>query len=625
MTGLLREQVDFFKNRAHAGFIQRKIHLTFGSFWCKILREISSVKDRIFDRRILMKKRLISLLLITVMLLLCFVGCAEKTGEEIKSQIGEKASADAVTISMYLMSEEPVSERQEALMEEKVNEFTKNYTIRVDLVYCTPDKYYDLLEKNLKKMDDFYSNGAIGKVESDPVYVDENGLPTIYYPPIEEFDVDIFYFSGYDKYVQYKDAGYLNIIDEQEGSSKALLATINKTLKEQFFAVNGGFDAIPTNRQLGEYTFLLLNKDVLDVTNYSKSDITSLVCNGCQDLLQIVSTDEELAGYVPLYSSEGEVNTIGVKYFGADAEGNLTDGFSLLGGTTNSAWVNGTVGAYPEMASVLASKDNGNLTVQEQINILKNYSFNGYYGTKKDADKPFAVGYIKGGLEVVEQYGDEYEIVVAEAPTLDNDDLYESLFAVTRYTNSLSASTEVLKLLNENEDFRNLILYGVEGENYVWVDSDVISNDGTPYQVVSRQMKDPEKIYVMSALKTGNVALAYPEAGQDPTFADKLKEQNDDLVYDYVLGFSFAEGLKTEAIDQDSFDALMNLCKSSDAIYAKIVDAKDQAELDAAWAELAALSESEDYQTVTALGEGSTSPLAYYMSWLTEKGLIAAE
>ena len=57
-----------------------------------------------------MKKRLSCLLLSVLMVVLCFAGCAEKTGEEVMIEIGEKASKDAVTLSMYLMSEEKVSE-----------------------------------------------------------------------------------------------------------------------------------------------------------------------------------------------------------------------------------------------------------------------------------------------------------------------------------------------------------------------------------------------------------------------------------------------------------------------------------------------------------------------------------
>ena len=101
-----------------------------------------------------MKRRLISLLLVSVMILFCFAGCGEKTGEEIMKEIGEEASKDAVTISMYLMSEKPVSKEQEARMEAAVNDITEtDFTIHVDLRYITADEYYAKLERDLAKMD----------------------------------------------------------------------------------------------------------------------------------------------------------------------------------------------------------------------------------------------------------------------------------------------------------------------------------------------------------------------------------------------------------------------------------------------------------------------------------------
>lgn len=562
------------------------------------------------------------------MILLCFAGCAEKTGEEVKSKIGEEASADAVTLSLYLMSEQPVSEKQEKLMEEKVNELTEaKYNIHIDLVYNTPDVYYTKLEANLKKMNDYYKDGNVGKNEGEPVYTDENGLPAIYYPPIEEFDVDIFYFGGYDKYLEYKNNGYLKNIDEQmTGSAKALKAVINKTLVDEFFAINGGYDAIPVNRTIGEYTYILLNKDVLDDTQYSTTDITSLVCDNCQDLLDMVS--KEMDEYVPLYSELGELSTLGVEYFSTDESGLPGNDFSILGGTYNSTWVNKANGSYPVMGSILNSADNGNLTVKEQINVLKNYSFNGYYGTEEDAEKPFAVGYVTGGPEVLDIYGDDYEIVIAGMPTLEHEDVYEHLFAVSNYTNSVTGSTEILTYINTDPVIRNLLLYGVEGENYVWEDSAVLDANGNAYRVVARQTKDPEKLYVMDAAKTGNVALAYVAADEDPSIAKLFFDHNDNLVVDYIAGFSFYEGLKTEKIDQASFDALKALGASSAEIYAKIEAAEDQEALDAAWAELEALAESDNYKKVmsteAAEGATSTSPYSYYMSWLIEKGLEKA-
>ena len=558
------------------------------------------------------------------MILFCFAGCAEKTGDEIKEQIGKEASADAVRLSMYLMSEEKVSDKQLLLMEQKVNELTEaKYKIHLELEYATPTEYYAKLEANLAKMAEHYKGGSAGKTSDNPEYTDKNGLPKVHYPAIEPFDVDIFYFSGYEKYVEYKSLGYLRKIDEEMvGSAKALKAVINNSLVEQFKAVNGGYYAVPTNCAIGEYTYLLVNKDVLNTTHYSTKDIKSLVDENCQDLLEIVSS--ELKDYVPLYSSTGELDTLGVKYFGTDATGLPTNDFSIFGGTTNSAWTFGAQNSFPVMNSILDSADNGNFGIKEQINVLNGYKTKGYYGTEADADKAFAVGYVKGGTEVVEKYADDYEIVVVEKPTLEHKDLYENLFAVAHNTNSVSASMEILTYLNTDEEFRNLLLYGVEGENYTWVDSEEFDAHGNPYRVVSRQTKDPDKLYLMDVFKTGNVAIAYPAVGDDPVASQRILDQNADIVVDYVLGFSFYDGLKAEKIDKASFDALVAVDTEAAAIYKELLAADTQEKIDAAMTKLEALAQTDNFKAVMNSAEGSTSPYAYYMSWLAEKKLYVA-
>ena len=559
------------------------------------------------------------------MLLFCFAGCGEKTGEEVMEDIGKEASKDAVSISIYLMSEQPVSAKQEQLMEEKVNEITEtDYTIHVDIEYFTPEEYYTTLEKDLSKMNDFYGSKKV-KDTGTPVYTDKNGLPAVYYPKMNDFDVDIFYFSGYEKYAKYKAQGYLrDLTEELKGSSKALKATINNDLVEQFLAVNGAYDAIPTNRTIGEYTYVLVNKSVLSKTKYSKNEITSLVCEGCQDILDMVNTDSAFDGYVPLYSSTGGIDVLDVKYFNSTASGIALDKFSVLGGTYNSDWEYGKLGSYPAMDAIGASVDNGNYGIKEQIEILKGYEINGYYGTEADAEKPFAVGYVKGGLEVLEQYGDEYEIVPVALPTLEHEDLYESLFAVSNYTNSVTGSTQILTLLNTDEEFRNLILYGVEGENYVWTDSSVLDENGDPYRVISRQTKDPDRLYVMDPVKTGNVAIAYTAEDENPLSREYLFKQNSDIVVDYIIGFSFYDGLKSKSIDKASFEAFIAVCTESDKIYEEMVAADTKEKLVAAMAKLDTLMASENYAKATAVEDDSTSPLSYYLWWLENEGLMAA-
>ncbi len=571
-----------------------------------------------------MKKRFVCLLLCAVMVLLCFAGCAEKDKGEVMEDIGEEASKDAVTLSMYLMSEQPVSAVQEALMEEKVNEITKTkFNIKIDLRYFTPDTYYTELELDLAEMKAFYDGGAEGKIEETPVYTDENGLPAVYYPPIEEFDVDIFYFAGYDKYATYKEAGYLKDLKEQvEGSSKALKAVINNTLFSSFRDVTGGTYAIPTNRQIGEYTYMLFHKDILKKTQYSTKDFTSLTCANAQDILKLVE-DNYSDEFVPLYSATGELDLIGVQYYGADQNGLLTNKFSILGGTYNPTWDYGVLDLYPTIGSVTASADvGGNGGFVTQVRTLKQYEFDGYYAEEGEEDKPFAVGYVKGSAADIAKYSDDYEVTIVQYPTLQTEDLFESMFAVSEYTNSIAGSAEIITFLNTDTEFRNLLLYGVEGENYTWEDSDILDSTGAPYRVVARQTKDEEKLYVMDALKTGNVALAYDEMGQNPIANANIFNHNADLKKDLILGFSYYDSIKNGKLSGENLNHLLVLGEASDAAYEKLVAAATPEELTAALAEINAVAATTSM--AAAVGERKRdrpTPVACYLNWLVGKGL----
>jgi hypothetical protein len=590
------------------------------------------------------------------MIMLCFAGCAEKEKADVMNKIGEEASDGAVTLSMYLMSEAPVSAEQEIAMEAAVNAITeKEFKVHLDLRYFTADEYYEALEADLAEMTEFYSGDGIGKKKDTPVYTDENGLPITYYPPIEDFDVDIFYFGGYDKYVEYSKAGYLkDLTTEISGSSKALSAVINTNLLTQVNTLNGKYDMLPMNRAIGEYTYILLNKEVLAETQYAAKDISSLIDEDCQDLLSLV---DDIFGdeYVPLKSYTGELDIVDTEYFGVDDNGMMTDSFSLIAGTYGNDWTYGAPGSYPVMSDILGTKNSGRLSAADQIKVLKGYEFKGYYGTEADADKPFAVGYVKGGPEILEKYGDDYEIVPVEMPRLETEDIYEHAMAVSEKTNSVKQSAEILTHLNTNEEFRNLILYGIEKENYVWVDAigedgnPIIDENGEVYKVVSRLTDDPEKLYVMDKNKTGNVIYAYPAVGENPLASEYALAQNQDLQLDYTLGFNLYKASFAKLGDVD-LTALKAVTKASAGFYQQIMDAKTEEELNAAIDAIAAYVAGDEVKAVLEMpgmeeapeadapteegGEGDTpieeekeytSVAAYYDEWLTAKGLKVVE
>ena len=501
-----------------------------------------------------MNKKIISLLLALVMIAACFAGCAKKTDEEAIADTNEAASENAITLAMYLLAEKEVSPEQEAKIEKAVNDITNaKFKIKLDLFYYTADKYYEALEESFKARMEAEEEGLIQKPvedenQEDVMVKDELGVSHILYPTIDGFQVDIFYVGGYEQFIKYMDFNYdekdpkatammySKIDDQIKGSAKVLEDSISPNLLSYIKSMNNGTYALPTNTNIGEYTYLLLHKDVLAKTRYNTANglaqFTSLTCAATRSVLSQVATSYKQ--YVPLYSCLGEdgLAVTGIKYWGVDENGVPSTEFSALASSYSTSALYGTMDSYmPSLDSVM-----GNTSFVNQLTYLKQYKSYGYFGTEKDLkDGKVAVAYMKGSADIPVKYADNYEAVIIENPTLTTEDVYANMFAVSSYTTSVKRSMDILAYLNTNVEFRNLILYGIEGENYQLVESDYVDENGDPYMVV-RRLNDN---YMMDINKTGNTFKAYVLEGEDPSLVEFYKIQNNAMKIDLTMGFHY--------------------------------------------------------------------------------------
>ncbi|MGM9683456.1 MAG: hypothetical protein ACI3XQ_07645, partial [Eubacteriales bacterium] len=103
-----------------------------------------------------MNKRLICLILSLLMLLSgCLAGCSQKTSDEVIDDTNEEASKSTITLAMYLVSENEVSEEQATAIQDAVNKITKSkFKTRLMLYFFTEDQYYTALEDAFKAHDD---------------------------------------------------------------------------------------------------------------------------------------------------------------------------------------------------------------------------------------------------------------------------------------------------------------------------------------------------------------------------------------------------------------------------------------------------------------------------------------
>lgn len=500
-----------------------------------------------------MNKRLICLFISLIMLLsVALTGCSNGTDLE---GIAEDVQKQTRTLTMYLMSDGDISDEKAQQIQDAVNKITKSkFKTQLVLRYYSEEDYNKALDKAFedtesarkakeeadKQLKEDIKAGrvttALKTTEGSTVeetIVNEYGTIELKYPDVEDYQVDIFYLGGQEKFFEYLNLDRLSRLDEDITSSSKLLSTyISPAFLTYAKEAAGGIYAVPNNTTIGEYTYLLLNKDVLAEYNYSatKDSFTSLTCDNVKDILEKVAAyDKE---YVPLYSGTGELDLTDMSYFGLDADGKLSGNFSVIGGSYNSAWRYKGINEYYKFDNVLADP-----IFQKQMSVLMSYKENNYYGTSADAGKPFAVGYVKGGADLVEKYGDDYELVAVAAPKLSTEQLFAHSFAVASHTTSeVSRSMEIITYLNTNEDFRNLILYGIEGEDYELIDSDVKDSEGNFYKV-ARRLGDK---YLMDEKTTGNTVIAYPLEGDLPNIREYQKIQNRDAIADLDIGFTLA-------------------------------------------------------------------------------------
>ena len=473
-----------------------------------------------------MSKKLICLFLSLILLLsICLSGCSDKSLDEAVADKVEEASQTAVTLSMFLMSEEEVSAETAKMIEDALNEITESkYTVHMQLQFYTPDEYYDELDAAFAARAQAAKDGTLKEDaeagrSTEKSDVSEHEKVQIVYPTIADYQVDLFYLGGQERFEKYLADGMFTKIDDQLESSIAdkQFDFMPQHYFDYMKSINGGKSfAVSNAKAIGEYTYLLLNKDAMAAAyRYTPNGTTSfenytgLTCEEVQDFLAYVSdANSGLSDtYYPLYTNldRRELLFNNVQFFGCDENGKTTDAFSVLGGYLKKATMDDELNytnLYAELTNLMADE-----TFLSEMETLVKYEEAGYYSTNEKSGKEFAVGYVTGGAELALEYGDDYIMLPVGLPMLTEAEAYEDMFAVSSYTSDSSKAMQIMNLINTDEDVRNLLLYGIEGEHYQLVDSELKDESGEYYKLVERLNDD----YVMSAARTGNTLITLPE------------------------------------------------------------------------------------------------------------------
>ncbi len=290
-----------------------------------------------------MKRRLVCLTLSILMLLTCLLtGCQPKTTEPDEETVDNSAK----TITMWVVTEDETTEQAQKLVNEAFTKITKaKFKTNVVIKFCTEDEYEEKLEaaieanqadielkaqhdkalrvylRNHKGEEgktqeqlkaDFYAenpqyakfqNVADEEDEEDAVETEEEtvvndfGIVEIKYPDEKENQVDIFYLSGYENYMEYYEKEWLASLSEELSTSSKKLRTYISSSLLKGVEIEGGVYAIPNNVAIGEYTYMMIEKSLMELYKQKISNVQSVL--DLKTFLNDVTNYNAANGYTP--------------------------------------------------------------------------------------------------------------------------------------------------------------------------------------------------------------------------------------------------------------------------------------------------------------------------------------
>ncbi len=439
-----------------------------------------------------MKSKLTALCLVVLMLFTMFAmtSCGDDTTDLNENVI------EPMTITLYSIKGDTTTDESVAQVEKALNRITRNlYNTNLKLVLYTEAEYDAKLAQQMQKAQQSAASTPFNpNINNDQkVYetVEVDGFVEYVYPDVKEGQLDIFLVRDKDTYQRFVKNGALSNLTGLLDSTKfnGIKSHVNASIMDAM-KVNGGYYAVPNNHLMGSATYLLLDRAAMDALGFDAQTMTSL--SALSGYLQALKADATYAGYTPLLNC-AEPSTASV------ANGTMI-GTVLTSDKAAAANVPTLLLDDADYVSYLAAKQ-----AYEQMGYLANGAFDG----TQNVGATFVSG-IPGAVEAL--YGDKYYTVRYSAYTASEEELYSSMYVVSKYCVNSSRCVEVLSQLTLNEEFRNIFQYGIEGTHYTVDDNtkDIIPSGNS---------------YVMNPLYTGNEYLLYDCINMDAGYRALREER----------------------------------------------------------------------------------------------------
>lgn len=554
-----------------------------------------------------MKKRFSCLLIALAML----AGMSSCSSDSDGIELDEKTKYN-MTLTLWLPTSEDTTEEAIVQVENAINKITKpNYKTAIDIFAVEDDKYDEAIRKRVLEVEEAAKRTAAEEAErkkaekeakkrgetlptestaltTEPELVTgEDGQVEEVYPAAKSDQLDIFCIRGFDEFSFYAENGYLTPLNESiDASSKILKSYVYPTFLE-WGKVPGdnSIYAIPNSHVIGEYTYLLLNKEQCDKLCYDPSEFlienersTELNFDMCKQFIEDVGATSNIT---PLLD---EIIHPNLYFWNSSCD---TSKFSLLASVTSDDDFLATRRAMGNVFS-LSQYTKG-------VIMNKELSEKGYIASNPSSVTEFGAAVIKCDATEIAKYEEDYYINVIARPRAETDDVFQSMFGVSLNSLDSARSMEILTLINTNPTVRTILQYGVEGVHWEY-NSDLTENGEQTIKIISDD-------YKMNLIDTGNVFITYPDENVPMSYWDAGKQQNIDSMISPYLGFSNYvndENLeKVEALDKMTAEFVKRIdAMTAEEFKDKISELKNEVADSIVYADASA---GDDVSTITGL------------------------
>lgn len=511
-----------------------------------------------------MKRRLMCLLLCLLTVLpVVLTACADADksgteGEEMNLSFTDDTVA--MTIVLYSICNESTTDAAIARVQKELNTITEStYKTHIELRLYPEAEYYQVLDQKMKELEaetelkarlaeaanqarkavkgagvttspelkaeeillDEDEEGESTESTSDYVEetkVNDSGFAETVYPEATPGQMDIFLITDYTRYKDYVEKELItNVSSDLSVGFKILNSYINPLLLEGV-KFDGGVYGIPNNHVLGNYEFILLNRQLADKYYIDVDSIGSM--GDLTDYLDLVIKYEK--EYTPMVN------------YGSNLGYYIDNKPSMVGAYISSDMFeyNGTQQFVSAISPRLLFAFR-----QYQNYYITRYQYRDYitYADSIDGMDNVACAVLTGNIDIRDRYEEDYYVLTYKNPILYQDEIFSSVYAISTYAQNSTRCMEILQLLTTNEQFCNIFRYGVKDVDYT-----VDSKTGVVHPLDSG--------YSMNPLYTGNMfklwqsdAMSESELLLSENNWGLAKNQNGEAALDPYYGFVWEE------------------------------------------------------------------------------------